>query len=45
MRVLFWYCKRIAWTPTHKALPQAEDLLDVSGTSATDVTAVGGRCA
>ena len=26
MRVLFWYCKRIAWTPTHKALPQAEEV-------------------
>ncbi len=25
MRVLFWFCERIAWTPTQKTLPEAED--------------------
>lgn len=25
MRVLFWYCERMAWTPTHKTLPEAEE--------------------
>jgi hypothetical protein len=25
MRVLYWYCDRIAWTPTLKTLPEFED--------------------
>ena len=25
MRVLFWYCERMAWKPTRKTLPEAED--------------------
>ena len=25
MRVLFWYCERMAWTPTQKTLPEVAD--------------------
>ena len=25
MRILFWYCDRMAWTPTSKTLPEAPD--------------------
>ena len=27
MRVLFWYCERMAWKPTRKTLPEVEDAL------------------
>ena len=25
MRVLFWYCERMSWTPTQKTLPEADE--------------------